>query len=265
MRFSIITISFNSEKTIERTIKSVLSQSFKDYEYIIVDGGSKDCTLDIIRHYEPLFEGRMKWKSEPDNGIYNAMNKGIERSCGEIISIVNSDDWLEPNALDIMNYSFDGNGRDVNSVYCGWMNFHYKDGSVQIMKTDHHLLDCYSKRCEMAGVRHPAVFVGSNVYKQYGTFDETLKVLADTDFIVRCYLNGVRFVYPNQVVTNMSDGGVSNDNLMKACKDYGVILKKNNVQGVKYYYLYNRWKIKRYVKSLLPVSLIKRVREIVKA
>ena len=236
MRFSIITISFNSEKTIERTIKSVLSQTFKDYEYIIVDGGSKDGTLDIIRHYEPLFEGRLKWKSEPDKGIYNAMNN-----------------------------SFESNGRDVDSVYCGWMNFHYKDGSVQILKTDHHLLDCYSKRYEMAGVRHPAVFVGSNVYKQFGTFDETLKVLADTDFIVRCYLNGVRFVYPNQVVTNMSDGGVSNDNLMKACKDYGVILKKNNVQGAKYYYLYNRWKIKRYIKSLLPVSLIKKVRAIVKA
>ena len=265
MRFSIITICFNSEKTVERTIKSVLAQTCKDYEYIIVDGGSTDSTLDVIREYEPLFEGRMKWKSEPDKGIYNAMNKGIQRSSGSIIGIVNSDDWLEPDALDIINGSFESQGRDINSVYCGWMNFHYIDGTVQIMKTDHHLLEQYSKRYEMAGVRHPAMFVGCNVYKQYGTFDESLKVLADTDFIVRCYLNDVKFVYPNQVVTNMSDGGVSNNNLMKACRDYSMILKKNNVHGVKYIYLYNRWKIKRYVKSFLPVSLIKKIRALVKA
>lgn len=265
MKFSIITICFNSEKTIERTIKSVLNQTEKDYEYIVVDGHSTDDTLAIIQKYEHLFEGRMKWKSEPDKGIYNAMNKGIARSCGDIIGIVNSDDWLEPNALEIIEDALNKNDRKNDSIYCGWMNFHYKDGSVQILKTNHQLLEKYSKRFEMAGVRHPAMFVGRYVYEKYGTFDETLRVLADTDLIVRCYLNGVQFIYPNRVVTNMSDGGVSNDNLMKACKDYGVILKKNNVQGVKYYYLYNRWKIKRYVKSLLPVSLIKRVRAIVKA
>ena len=85
MLFSIITICFNSEKTIERTIKSVLTQTFADYEYIIVDGGSRDSTLDIVKKYEPLFEGRMKWKSESDRGIYDAMNKGIMRSSGTII------------------------------------------------------------------------------------------------------------------------------------------------------------------------------------
>ena len=85
MFFSIITICFNSERTIERTIRSVLTQTFTDYEYIIVDGGSKDSTLDIVKKYEPLFKGRMKWKSEPDRGIYDAMNKGIMRSSGIII------------------------------------------------------------------------------------------------------------------------------------------------------------------------------------
>ena len=94
MKFSIITISFNSGKTIERTLCSVLNQTYYDYEYIIVDGGSKDETLDIIKRYEPMFEGRLKWKSEPDKGIYDAMNKGIMRSSGDIIGIVNSDDWL---------------------------------------------------------------------------------------------------------------------------------------------------------------------------
>ena len=96
---SIATPCFNSEKTIERTIKSVLDQKFKDYEYIIVDGGSTDKTLDIVKKYEPLFEGRMRWISEPDKGIYDAFNKGVERSRGVYCWNVNSDDWIESDAL----------------------------------------------------------------------------------------------------------------------------------------------------------------------
>ena len=96
---SIATPCWNSEKTIERTIKSVLAQTFTDYEYIIVDGGSTDGTLDIIKKYEPFFGGRMKWKSEPDKGLYDAFNKGVERSTGVYCWNVNSDDYIEPDAL----------------------------------------------------------------------------------------------------------------------------------------------------------------------
>lgn len=131
--FSIITISFNSEKTIERTINSVLAQTCKNYEYIVVDGNSKDATLDIIKKYEPMFEGRMSWKSEPDKGIYDAMNKGIRRSKGDIIGIVNSDDWLEPNALENVWNAFEENGKSLDAVYCGWIKFHYDNGDVQII------------------------------------------------------------------------------------------------------------------------------------
>ena len=127
--FSIITITYNSEKTVERTIKSVLAQTCKDYEYIIVDGASKDSTIDIVKKYEPLFEGRMKWKSEPDKGIYNAMNKGIERSSGEIMGIVNSDDWIEPNALSFISDIANNCDNLNNSVFCASMMFHYENGS----------------------------------------------------------------------------------------------------------------------------------------
>ena len=92
MKYSIITVSFNSEKTIERTIKSVLTQNENDYEYIIVDGASKDSTIDIIKHNESLFEGRLRWISEPDSGIYNAMNKGISVARGEYCLFLNSGD-----------------------------------------------------------------------------------------------------------------------------------------------------------------------------
>ena len=80
---SIITITYNAERWLERTMKSVLGQTCKEYEYIIVDGGSKDDTVDIIKRLEPQFERRLSWKSEPDKGLYDAMNKGIARAKGE--------------------------------------------------------------------------------------------------------------------------------------------------------------------------------------
>lgn len=258
--FSIITICYNSGKTIERTIKSVLNQSFKDYEYIIVDGGSKDSTLDIVRKYEPLFEGRMKWNSEPDRGIYNAMNKGIDRCNGEIIGIVNSDDWLEHDALETIEDCYVNHQKSTEGIYCGWINFHYDDGTVQVMKTNHNLLLSWSKKYEMAGIRHPGTFVPRAIYEKYGVFDESIKIMADTDLILRFLFNGVLFFYPDKVVSNMSDGGVSNAQLMKACKDYEIILKKNNVTGMKFYRLYYMWSLKRFIKAYMPQSIMQKYR-----
>ena len=99
MFFSIITVCFNSAKTIRQTFDSVLSQSYKDYEYIVVDGDSTDDTLDIIREYEPHFEGRMRWISEPDNGIYDAVRKGFAMAKGEVFAWIGSDDIYMPNAF----------------------------------------------------------------------------------------------------------------------------------------------------------------------
>ena len=127
MKISIITVCLNSEKTIERTLKSVLAQSYKDYEYIIVDGASKDSTIDIVRKYEPLFEGRMKLKSEPDKGIYNAMNKGVHRSEGNIIAIVNSDDWLEKDALETIYDCYKNNGCRFRKYERKVVSWNYND------------------------------------------------------------------------------------------------------------------------------------------
>lgn len=258
--FSVITISYNSSSTIERTIKSILSQSFSDFEYIIVDGASTDGTLDIIKKYEPLFQGRMKWKSEPDKGIYDAMNKGIMCSTGNIIGIVNSDDWLEPDALEKVAKCYNNNGCGNNAVYCGWINFHYDNGTTQIMKTSQEQLEARARKCEMGGIRHPGVFVSKQVYEKVGTFDERIRIMADTDLILRMYHNGIKFRYTESVVSNMSDGGISNGLLMKACPDYALILKKNNVTGFKYYKLYYTWCFKRFIKAYMPVSLLKTYR-----
>ena len=99
MKISIVTATYNSGESLRDTLESVLSQTYDDYEHIIVDGGSTDNTLDILREYEPRYNGRLKWHSEPDRGIYDAMNKGIARATGELVGLLNSDDFYTSDGL----------------------------------------------------------------------------------------------------------------------------------------------------------------------
>lgn len=94
MKITIITATYNSEQTLSDTINSILQQNYDNYEYIIVDGASKDNTINIIKKYEPQFKGKLKWISEKDKGIYDAMNKGISLASGDVFGILNSDDFL---------------------------------------------------------------------------------------------------------------------------------------------------------------------------
>ena len=251
--FSIITICYNSESTIERTIQSVLAQSFTDYEYIIVDGASKDSTIEIIRKFEREFDGRLKWSSEPDKGIYNAMNKGIERSHGSIIGIVNSDDWLEPDALEKVNQAYISNKRDNNTLYCGGIIFHTTQGAKRYLKADKEVFLKNTRYYVLAGIRHPATFVPSDVYKKIGTFDERIKIAADADFILRCKNQGVNIYVMDMHISNMSDGGLSNRkgiyNLGE--NDRRLILKKNGVKGLRYCFQMLYWIVRKKTKGLL--------------
>ena len=126
--FSIITVCFNSEKTIQRTLQSVLDQTYENYEYIIVDGASTDRTIDIVRSFMPLFNGKMRVISEPDQGIYDAMNKGIRNAKGTLIGMVNSDDYYEPDALENILKTARGfaEGRIVTLFGCGGDRDHAK-------------------------------------------------------------------------------------------------------------------------------------------
>lgn len=259
-RFSIITITFNSEKSIERTLKSVLNQTFKDYEYIIVDGASKDNSIDIIRKYEPLFEGRMKWKSEPDNGIYDAMNKGILRCSGSLVGIVNSDDWLEPDALEKVNTSFLANGNSVAKLYCGGINYHYAD-SIEILKVNLNQFRKNAWKYMMFGIRHPGTFVPREIYTNVGLFDSQLKLSADRDFILRCYFRGYEFVDMNAIVSNMSAGGFSTGGGKKAAmaarNDRKKSLRNFGVTGLSFCFFYYYWRIRNLLRGLILRTGIK--------
>lgn len=249
--FSIITISFNSEKTIERTIKSVLEQTYKDLEYIIVDGCSKDRTLDIVKKYEPLFEGRMKWKSEPDKGIYDAMNKGIRMATGDIIGIVNSDDWLESGAVEVVANAFVQNGKDTNALYCGGINYHRTDGTIKRWDANIKSFKRQAILYIMSGIRHPATFVPRQVYDKMGMFDDQMKLSADQDFILRCHFCGVQFIEIKQTLSNMSEGGISTEGTIKARKisetDRRIMLQHFGKKGLSFYWLWYTWKFRGFV------------------
>lgn len=200
MLFSIITVCLNSEKTIERTIQSVLHQSFKDYEYIIVDGASRDKTLDIIYKYEPLFKGKMKWISEPDQGIYDAMNKGIRAAKGELVGIVNSDDYYEPDALSKIMQVY--KGYDYSIIY-GLLRTVSEGKEVMVYLKNHEFL-------EKDMIAHPACFVTRKIYEKYGMYSLKYPYSADYEFMLRMKKEReIRFIESYEVISNFSLDGAS--------------------------------------------------------
>lgn len=262
IKISIITISFNSQCVIERTIKSILSQTYSNYEYIIVDGGSKDGTIEIIKQYEHLFNGKLKWKSEPDDGIYNAMNKGISQATGDIIGIVNSDDWLENDslktivetALKIEDYN--------KTIICGSLRFHYSNGTCQTFKSNKARFEKGMVKHSFGhGAYHPSMFVGNGVYKEVGCFDENFKIAGDIDFVYRCYMSGIKFHFIDSVLNNMSDGGESNAlNLKKVLADKKYEFKKRNISTLKSKWILLIFCSKLIIKKYLPKKMLERYR-----
>lgn len=225
--FSIVTVCFNSEKTIETTIKSVLQQKFKDYEYIIVDGASKDGTMDIVKSYEEKFEGRLKYISEPDKGIYDAFNKGVKMSQGKYVWIVNSDDYIEGEALQKLSNFIESNNWNILPVISGGMNFVSQSGEIisTSKPTGKRLEKAYKNN--YIGIPHPATLVPKEMYDRHGTFDTYYKIIGDADWFHRVYAAGEKFEFVDFVITNMTDGGISNQFIYrKSLRDRIHFLKK---------------------------------------
>ncbi len=203
IKVSIITVCFNSEKTIERTIKSVLDQTYKNVEYIIIDGASTDRTLEVIESYKDQFEDRLKVVSEKDDGIYFAMNKGIALSTGILIGIINSDDWYESDAVQKMADAYETNHTNPLSVYYGNTGM-IKDGKLlSISESDHN-------RLEDDMISHPSCFVTREAYDKLGTYNTDYPSVADYDLMLRYKRSGkVDFIHVDEHIANFTLGGMS--------------------------------------------------------
>ncbi len=222
--FSIVTVCFNSEKTIKKTIESVLQQEFKDYEYIIVDGASKDGTMDVVKNYEEKFEGRLRYISEPDKGIYDAFNKGIRMSKGKYVWIVNSDDYIEPNALEDLykvssQYTFDS-----APIISAGMNLCKGECVTPQFGSAKKAAISYKK--DWICSPHPSTLIPLNVYNSIGLYDERFRIAGDKDLLRRAYKLKIPFNFVNIIVNNMTCEGISSKpNFIKNLKDTILFLR----------------------------------------
>lgn len=208
MKISIITVCLNSERTIEQTIQSVINQNDNNFEYIIIDGGSTDRTLDIVDKYK---NSMAIIQSETDSGVYDAMNKGISLTTGDIIGIINSDDWYEPDLFVEVRKSFIESNADV--VH-GKLNSIHNDGKVETHGTDN-----IEKIRYTMNIYHPTLFVKREIYKMYGMFDLRYKIAADYDFVLRLFVNNISFFYLDRIFTNYRSGGLSDRYYLKCAEE----------------------------------------------
>lgn len=232
MKFSIITATFNSGKTVRDTIESVLSQTCQDYEYIIKDGGSKDDTLEIVRSYEPKFGGRMKVISEPDKGIYDAMNKGMEAATGEVVGMLNSDDFFtSDDALQTIADAF-AITKDIDATY-GDIHF-VKDGDLSKC-VRYYSSKMFSWKWMRLGFMpaHPSFYCKRAVYEKYGKFDTSYKIAADFENLLRLiFIGRIKTMYIQKDFVTMRTGGASTAGLRsheQIMKEHLRALKNNGV------------------------------------
>lgn len=206
MKVSIITVSYNSEKTIRDTIESVLSQKFENIEYIIIDGASKDSTLSIVNEYE----GRIsKVVSEPDKGIYDAMNKGVSLATGDIIGIINSDDFYpSKNIISKVVRVFEST--PDTKLLLGAVDF-VSDSNLE------HVVRLYSSKgfspwLMRFGIMppHPATFISKDAYEKFGLYKLGYKIGADFELLLRFLMvKKLKYSIVDEVFVRMRLGGVS--------------------------------------------------------
>ena len=230
MKISIITISYNSSQTIAETIQSVLRQDYEAVEYIIIDGQSTDNTDEIIRSYCDRISNYI---SEKDNGIYDAMNKGIQNANGDIIGFLNADDlYARNNILSKVVQIF--KEKNIDSCYGDLV---YVDGNDKNKVIRYWKSGFFDRSKFQFGWMppHPTFFVKKKIYKKYGLFNTDLDIASDYELMLRfLFKNGISTHYIPDVLVKMRIGGVSNKSLKnlirKTTQDY-MAWKLNNMKG----------------------------------
>lgn len=221
---SIITVCLNSKKYLEQTIQSVINQTYDNIEYLVIDGGSTDGALDVIKKYHHIID---HWLSEPDKGIYDAMNKGTELSSGDLVAFINSGDYYhDPDSVrDVVEF-WNSNESHADFLYGNIELFdEVETGLRWNISTDVPL----SKLVFGNIIFHPSCFVRRTMFQKYGKFDIKLPVLADYDFALRLYLKNAKFQHIDQVLAVQRLWGVSSQLDMYRNIEYFLVQTKNKV------------------------------------
>lgn len=245
MTISIITANYNGSKTLSRTIDSILNQNYEKVEYIIIDGKSTDNSVEIIKSYEKKFKEKgyeYRWISEKDTGIYNAMNKGIKLATGEIIGILNSDDWYEKTTIKYVINEFQKN-KDLQMVYGVLRTI--KNGKYEKIIGDYN---------SFGKDQHPTVFLKKEIYEKYGCFNEKYKIAADADLLLRLENKKIKYKFIEKILTNFSLEGVSSTAFLNSSLEKIEVYYKNGIYGkkeniIRIIYIYLKYFIKKLLRK----------------
>ena len=251
-KISVVTISYNSKDTIEDAITSVITQDYKNKEYIVIDGGSNDGTKDIIQRYANDIDFYI---SEKDNGISDAFNKGISHSTGDLIVLINSDDKLLPNALVKVAEEYD---EKTDIFCCNLILWNAKTGDKRILlpSTDFPVMPFFRRPA------HQGAFIKNDLYKRIGTYDTSIRYGMDLDFLMRATRVGAVFKHINQPVAVFRLGGATNESIFKKRKEYLHIIRKNRGTWLQAHIFYGFLVFTQTIKKLLRLTGIDWIRKI---
>jgi glycosyltransferase involved in cell wall biosynthesis len=247
---SVITATYNSAAYLEKSILSIINQNFKEVEYIIIDGNSKDDTVEIIKRYEDHIA---YWVTEPDGGIYDAWNKGLARANGQWITFLGSDDTFYPGAF--QRYS-DFIAKEPEKTDLISSKMHTVDGDDQITRTVGWPWS-WEELIRINPIAHPGALHNRRLFEKYGNFDTSYKICGDHEFLLRTG-PGLKAAFMNEVTVRMFDGGASSSvkmykETLKAVKETGKVQP-----GLAYGYYYFQV-AKFYIKKLLKAAGIRKV------
>jgi glycosyltransferase involved in cell wall biosynthesis len=229
---SVVTVVYNGERHIDQAIRSVLSQSYDNIEYIVVDGGSTDRTLEIIRAHEDRIDC---WVSEPDGGIYDAMNKGIGLASGDLVGLLNSDDWYADGAIaEIARIYADGG--EERRVITGKWGIVLEPLGITIEATPSLRFHTGMPLC------HQAMFVPKKVYASVGLYDLDYRFSADLDMALRLYSNRVPFVFSDKILVHFRASGASDQGYRESVREASGIIRKHLPYATYAAYRMVRWK-----------------------
>jgi glycosyltransferase involved in cell wall biosynthesis len=231
MKLSIVTINYNNVEGLKRTLASVAEQSYRDIEHIIIDGGSIDGSVNVIKEYvatnpnkDPFFKHTIKWVSEKDNGIYNAMNKGIRKATGAYVQILNSGDILAaPNVVSRMVAEIE-KVEYPELLYGNMIKKDFATGKVQgkSQEVEYSLRQYYAST-----MNHDCCYIRRDVYDKYGLYDENLKIVSDWKWFLQAIgLGNVKPMYIDIDVTIFDVSGISETNLELRHKERRQVLEE---------------------------------------